>query len=103
MGVVRLIDPLYIVAIQLKTLIAEGTETVRLLLRQYLQSSVIKADQDDGIRHHSRTPTIQIQSVFIKTAAFFESPVLLKKDVDDFLAWNSNNESKGAESFTQEG
>ena len=30
MGVVRLIDPLYIVASQLNTLIADGTETVNV-------------------------------------------------------------------------
>ena len=44
MGVVRLIDPLYIVAIQLNTLIADGTETVNVsALKMIVVSELIPA------------------------------------------------------------
>jgi hypothetical protein len=45
--------------------IAEGTETVRLLIQQQLQQ----------LRRPNDIPPIQLQSVFIKTTAFFENPV----------------------------
>jgi tRNA(Leu) C34 or U34 (ribose-2'-O)-methylase TrmL len=53
--------------------IAEGTETVRLLIQQQLRQ----------LRRPNGIPPIQLQSVFIKTTAFFENPVNLKKDVEE--------------------
>ncbi|CAB9515875.1 methyltransferase RlmB [Seminavis robusta] len=61
--------------------IAEGTETVRLLIQQ-------STKRQKRVSSHSPSPTdmlpsICIQSVFIKTNAFFENPVFLQKDIEE--------------------
>lgn len=61
--------------------IAEGTETVRLLLQQSVASMRRNRDCPDR-----RIPLITIKSIFFKTAAFFESPVFLKNDVEAAVA-----------------
>ena len=64
--------------------IAEGTETVRLLIQQFS-----RADQQ-----RRRIPPVQLRSVFIKTSAFFERPVLLQKDIEEAVVKSSKNNQK---------
>jgi hypothetical protein len=59
--------------------IAEGTETVRLLVQQSL------ACQDSD----RRFPPIQIKAIFVKPSSFFETPVSLIKDVEHAATANS--------------
>ena len=79
-----------------KYFIAEGTETVRLLLQQSMASTRTSADS-----LHSRIPPIAIKSIFVKTSAFFESPVLLKNDVEAAVAFGlqerADTESRAAD------
>lgn len=51
--------------------IAEGTETVRLLMQQAISTSV----------GNDRLPVIEIESVFIKPGLFFDDPVSLVTEV----------------------
>ena len=55
--------------------IAEGTETVRLLVQ----------NQHLKLHRRSNLPPVKLQSVFIKTTAFFENPVNLRKDVEEAI------------------
>jgi tRNA G18 (ribose-2'-O)-methylase SpoU len=57
--------------------IAEGTETVRMLIRQYAQRN--NKLQDLGLRR------VQLKSIFVKPQLLFEEPVKLISDVNDVL------------------
>jgi tRNA(Leu) C34 or U34 (ribose-2'-O)-methylase TrmL len=71
--------------------IAEGTEAVRLLIQQQQQQQQLRQEVDIS-------PIIKLVSVFIKTNAFFENPVNLKKDVEE--AAQVNNETQQRPPFS---
>lgn len=62
--------------------IAEGTETVRLLIQQ----------QQQQLRRQNHIPRIKLESVFIKATAFFENPVNLKNDVEEAAQANESQQ-----------
>jgi SpoU rRNA Methylase family len=61
--------------------IAEGTETIRLLLQQQQQEQQMQvvAEKEENMNSHQ---SIQIESIFLKPNLFFESPVYLQHNVD---------------------
>ena len=64
--------------------IAEGTETIRLLIQQQFTTIC----QDDGSNPASGiwSEPIQIESILVKPNLFFDPPVHLQKDVDNVLS-----------------
>ena len=63
--------------------IAEGTETIRILIQQYTHKKD-KRFSDLGLQR------IQLKSIFVKPSVFFEDPVKLISDVNDAIEQNSS-------------
>lgn len=77
--------------------IAEGTETVRLLLQQFCS--------DSPTAYQRRFPPIEIKSIFVKPSVFFEKPVALIKDVEYTITCNKtyvNEEASKKDHHTQQ-
>lgn len=75
--------------------IAEGTETIRILIQQSKQKQERLLDCDDlGVVFQ---PMIQVKSIFVKPTLFFDKPVYLRKDVDDLLTKQDQQQSKDDE------
>ena len=63
-----------------RAFIAEGVETVRLLIQQSVTT-----------RTHLQSP-IQIKSIFVKPSTLFEDPVSLKKDIEAVVVDEASND-----------
>ena len=77
--------------------IAEGTETIRILLMQQ-QQIYHKNQKSDSLHASLWQPNIQIESILIKPNLFFDVPVQLQRDVDTLLCTTTT----GNESLTEE-
>lgn len=69
-----------------KIFIAEGTETVRLLLQQLCRDNT-PANSSQRRSNSYLLPPIQVQSIFVKPSVLFDPPVSLISNVEQ--AWNS--------------
>ena len=78
--------------------IAEGTETIRILLMQQQQQIYHKNQKSDSLHASLWQPNIQIESILIKPNLFFDVPVQLQRDVDTLLCTTTT----GNESLTEE-
>lgn len=68
--------------------IAEGTETVRLLIQQFSKTSPKTSREPSSSKESlssSSIPPIEIKSIFVKPAVFFDDPVSLIDDVNNCM------------------